>query len=425
MSQVKGWLSVSETCPRARPLDPVPVEIDGQQLIVLRDPLRLADEVAVSPFLYYFLAHCDGRRTLPDIKMAFARQFRHILTDEDAHRILAELDHHYLLDTERFQSYRQEVIRAYRAETIRRASHQGGAYPEEADRLRAELDSYYAYPDGPGVAPADIPRSERRLVGLIAPHISVNQGGPCFAWAYARLCESLPVETFVILGTGHAEIPGCFTATRKTFQTPLGSVEVDTDFLDRLEKHYGGDLCAEEIHHRSEHVIEFQVIFLQHALGPRTDGGTYRIVPILCSYGPEAIFDGTAGSDTAATVERFCQALRQTVAESKGTVCVISSADLAHVGWRYGDPVFLSHAQLGQLANDDNAMLAAIRSGSAAAFLENLKRDGNRRRICGFPCIYTMLCALDLQNGDLLRYGQSAMDDRNSTVSYASMVFYG
>ncbi|MBM3335933.1 hypothetical protein FJY63_14845, partial [Candidatus Sumerlaeota bacterium] len=49
----------------------------------------------------------------------------------------------------------------------------------------------------------------------------------------------------------------------------------------------------------------------------------------------------------------------------------------------------------------------------------------NQRRICGFPCIYAMLRSLDLSDGELLRYGQSAMDDRNSTVSYASVVFYG
>ena len=416
---------MSEACPRARPLDPIPVQVDGQQLIVLRDPLRLAEEVAVSPFLYYFLAHCDGRRTLADIKLAFVRQFRQILTDEDAQRILGELDRHYLLDTERFRSFRQEAVRAYRDETVRRASHQGGAYPDDAGRLRAELESYYALPDGPGVAPADIPPGDRRVTALIAPHISVSQGGPCFAWAYARLCESLPIDTFVILGTGHAEIPGCFAATRKTFETPLGTVEVDGDFLDRLEGHYGGGLCAEEIHHRSEHVIEFQLIFLQHALAARGGGGPCRIVPILCSYGPEAIYDGAAGGgETAATVERFSDALRRTIAESKGAVCVISSADLAHVGWRYGDAVVLTTPALDQLADDDSAMLAAIRSGSAAAFLDNLKSDGNRRRICGFPCIYAMLRALDLRNGDLLRYGQSAMDERHSTVSYASMVFY-
>lgn len=415
---------MSESCPRARPLDPVPVEIEGQQLIVLRDPLRFSDEVVITPFVYFFLAHCDGHKTLADIKLSFARQFQHILTDEESDRILAELDRHYLLDTERFRAHREEVVRAYRGERIRQAAHQGAAYPDDPDALREQLDSYYSSPDGPGQTPAAITPGQRRIKAMIAPHISVRQGGPCFAWAYSRLCEAAPVETFVILGTGHAEIPGCFAATRKTFETPLGSIPVDTDFLDRLEGHYGGDLCIEEIHHRGEHVIEFQAIFLQHALEAKAGRGDFRIVPILCSYGPDALADGKNDNPIAAAAERFCAALRATLAESARSICVICSADLAHVGWRYGDPIRIRVPELDDLARDDGAMLDVIRSGDAQGFVENLLREGNRRRICGFPCIYAMLRALDLKEGDLLRYGQSAMDDRNSTVSYASVVFY-
>lgn len=410
-----------EECPQARLLEPIPVEVEGQRLIVLRDPQGFSEEVVVSPTLFFFLAQCDGSRTLRDIKLAFVRQFRHILPDEEARRILDDLDHHYLLDTERFRNRRDEIVRAYRKETVRRATHQGTAYHDEPEDLRAELDSYYSFPDGPGETPATIQSGRRRIVGLIAPHIGVRQGGPCFAWAYRRLCESPPMQTFVILGTGHAGIPGCFAATRKTFVTPLGFIPVDTDFLNRLEAHHGGDLCAEEYYHRFEHVIEFQAIFLQHALEGRSD---FRIVPILCSYGPEALSDGATDSQTAATVQRFCEALRATIAESPQPVCVICSADLAHVGWRYGDPVHLTTPDLDRLESDDRAMLDAICSGSGEGFLDNLMRENNRRRICGFPCIYTMLRALDLKNGELLRYAQSAMDERNSTVSYASVAFY-
>ena len=413
---------MSEPCPRARPLDPIPAEVQGQQVIVLRDPLRFSEEVVVPPVLYFFLAHCDGQKTLSDIKLAFARQFQHILTEQETNGILEELDRHYLLDTERFRCHREEVVRAYRDERTRRAAHQGSAYSGSPESLRSELDSYYAFPEGPGTPPSAIARGNRQLAGLIAPHIGVRQGGSCFAWAYGRICESLPIETFVILGTGHAEIPGCFAATRKTFETPLGPVPVDTDFLDRLGAHYGSDLCAEEIHHRAEHVIEFQLIFLQHALADR---GDFRIVPILCSYQPESLADGAETGETAAIVDRFCEALRRTAAETPRAACVICSADLAHIGWRYGDPVHLGPADLDRLEREDRAMLDIVCSGSAEGFFENLVREGNRRRVCGFPCIYAMVRALDLKNGELLRYGQSAMDERNSTVSYASVAFYG
>jgi len=415
---------VTEAVPRARALDPIPVEVEGQQLIVLRDPVGFAEQVVVMPPVYFILAHCDGQRTLADIKLAFVRQYGVILPAPDARRILEDLDAHHLLESERFEQHRGQVIEAYRRERVRAAAHQGGAYPADPEALRTELDSYYTGAEGPGVCPAEITPAagDRRVRGLIAPHISIKQGGPCFAWAYRRLCQSPAATTFVILGTGHAGIAGGYAATRKTFETPLGAVEVDTDFLDALERHSGADLTVEEIHHRSEHVIEFQLVFLQHALAGRAP---FRIVPILCSFGPEGLADGVANVDhVGETVGRFCAALRRTIGEADRPVCVISSADLAHVGFRYGDRVTLGAPELDHLQSEDAAMLELIRAGSADGFFENLARENNRRRICGFPCIYTMLRALDLRDGELLRYGQSAMDERHSTVSYASMAFY-
>ncbi|MCX8038678.1 MAG: AmmeMemoRadiSam system protein B [Candidatus Sumerlaeia bacterium] len=415
---------LTQPCPRARALSPIPIEIEGQQLIVLRDPLQFSPEVVVPPVVYFFLMSLDGQNSLRDIKLFFARQFQHILTDEESAHILAELDRHFLLDTERFRAHRDEVVRAYHSETVRQPSHQGSAYPDDADVLAAQLDSFYCYPDGPGQPPSALTAGERRVRALIAPHISIHQGGPCFAWAYSRLCQSAPIETFVILGTGHADIPGCFAATRKTFLTPFGPVPVDLEFLDRLEQYDGSDLCREEIYHRAEHVIEFQTLFLQHALNGRDGQPPYRIVPILCSFLPDAWSPEEPNPEVIESVERFCQALRRTLAETTRPVCVICSADLAHIGYRYGDPVRIGRAHIDCMERDDYAMLKIIQSGDAEGFVANLLRDGNRRHICGFPCIYTMLRAMDLTGGELLRYNYSAMDDHNSTVSYASMVFY-
>jgi len=417
-----GILSVSDSRPRARPLDPIPVEVQGQQLIVLRDPLGISEDVAVAPLLYLFLAHCDGQNTVRDIKLALARRFQFILTPNETEKILEELDKYYLLDTDRYRNKLAQVIEEYRREKIRRPAHAGKSYPDNPEALKAELDSYYLAADGPGTLPSPSEPTGKPMAALIAPHISVQQGGTCFAWAYERLSQSPPADTYVILGTGHAQIPGCFAATRKNFETPFGLAETDTEFLDHLEENFGGDLCAQEIYHRTEHVIEFQLIFLQHSLRRRARS---RIVPILCSYGPESLDRNRSGEDnTASIVEKFCNALRQTIAETDRRICIIASADLAHVGHRYGDPVELGREDLVRLEHNDRAMLEIVCAGDADGFLENLLADGNRRRICGFPCIYAMLKALDLRNGELLRYGQSAMDERNSTVSYASVVYY-
>jgi AmmeMemoRadiSam system protein B len=126
-----------------------------------------------------------------------------------------------------------------------------------------------------------------------------------------------------------------------------------------------------------------------------------------------------------AIVDRFCDALRRSLAESTEPVCVICSADLAHIGYRYGDAIEIGPLEIARLEREDREMIEVLCQGNAEGFLDNLLEDGNRRHICGFPCIYPMLRALDLRDGELLRYAQSAMDTHNSTVSYASVAFYG
>jgi AmmeMemoRadiSam system protein B len=403
--------------PKARMLEPIPLEIKNQQVIALRDPLGFSDDVVVTPYLYFFLAHCDGRRAIADLRLVFTRRFQHILTDDEVQQMLAEMDRHYLLEGEHFEERRRAVLDAYRRETVREAAHVGRAYPAEPEALRKQLDSYYA--NGASSTPGPAPAGDRRLAAFVAPHISVQLGADCFAAAYRRVRQSPPADTYVILGTGHAHIESVFAATRKDFATPLGTAKTDAAFIDSLEKQFDGDLCKDEIHHRGEHVIEFQLIFLQHALPDRD----FRIVPILCSYSPEQLADGVA-TEAKETVARFGRALRAAIDESDRSVCLISSADLAHIGFRYGDPKVLERADCESLEREDRTMLETICAGDPRQFAEHLIAEDNRRRICGFPCIHTMLSARDLAGGELLGYGQSAMDERNSTVSYASIAYY-
>ena len=81
-------------------------------------------------------------------------------------------------------------------------------------------------------------------------------------------------------GYGHGGVEGLFTATSHDFETPLGRVTTNREFLAALSSELGRDPVAEEILHATEHVIEFQVIFLQYLFGGRHP---FTIVPILCS----------------------------------------------------------------------------------------------------------------------------------------------
>lgn len=54
-----------------------------------------------------------------------------------------------------------------------------------------------------------------------------------FAWAYAERTRSSGPRTFVVQGISHVQTVRRFLLTAKDFQTPLGSVPADREFLRR------------------------------------------------------------------------------------------------------------------------------------------------------------------------------------------------
>jgi hypothetical protein len=102
-------------------------------------------------------------------------------------------------------------------------------------------------------------------------------------------------------------------------------------------------------------------------------------------------------------------------------VAFIAGADLAHVGPRFGDPQPVSQAELATIDREDREMLRAVESGDAEGFFESVRRDGDRRRICGLSPIYTLLRVRAGAKGLVRQYGQ--WPDPQGVVSFASVVF--
>jgi len=177
------------------------------------------------------------------------------------------------------------------------------------------------------------------------------------------------------------------------------------------------DCFGSELAHRNEHSIEFQAVFLQYLYGGRRD---VRVVPVLTSFVHEALARGRGPEDDP-RVRGFLDALAETVAASGRKVAFIAGADLAHMGPRFGDPAPVSADELGVIGREDRALLQAVEAGDAGAFFESVRRDGDRRRICGLSPIYTLLRALGGAPGTLKRYGQ--WPDPEGVVTFASVVF--
>ena len=404
--------------PKLRAVEAYPVKIQGRSSICLRDPEGLAEgAVMVPPELFYIIAMFDGRHSIPDISLAYTRQFGTVIPSDRIREIINQLDEALFLEGNRVSKLRQQALDGYRRAPVRPAAHAGGSYEADPDKLRAQMDAFFEAPSGPG---RPEPNGRAGTVrGGIAPHIDLRIGGPCLAWAYKEIIELSNAELFIVFGTGHASRNSIYTLTRKDYDTPFGVVRTDQRFIDALSKRCTADLFVEEIVHRSEHSVEFQAIFLKY-LYPEKE---VSFVPILCGSFHEMIAREEPPMENR-IVRDFIKGLRETIEEDGRSICMISGVDFAHVGAKFGDQGPITPDFLESVASEDRERIEAIETLDADGFFKTIQRDGDRRRICGTSSIYTMLQVMNASEGRLLNYDRTVDPQTDSAVTYASMAFY-
>jgi MEMO1 family protein len=424
---------MSDDCPKLRPVEAFPVEHEGQSFIALRDPAGYTSSVLMVPFaMVAIVEKFDGEHSITDIQADVMRTHGELLFRHQIEALVETLDEHGLLDSPRFAARRAAIDAAFLGARSRPAAHAGAAYPADAAELTATMSRFFEPPAGPGaidqVAAASPGASEGRpgaserrpgapVDGIIAPHIDFQRGGPAYGWAYRDLAERCDADVFVVFGTCHAGMRDPFALTRKEYETPFGAIAVDEELVDALVARAPLDLLASELAHRTEHSIEFQAVFLRYLFHGRR---RVTIVPILTSFAHEAMLRGTAPEDDP-TIMGFFEALADVVHGSGRRVAFVAGADLAHVGPRFGDPDPVSSAALAEIGREDRAMLEKVEEGDAKAFFTSIAADRDRRRICGFSPIWSLLHMLPGRRGALRHYGQ--WPDPQAVVTYASVVF--
>lgn len=385
-----------------------------RDVLCLRDPHGFnPGTVALSPSAGLVLQLLDGEHSVRDIQTEIARQTGEIVPVETLEKFIAQLDEALLLDSPRFAAHRQQELRAYRQAAARAAVHAGHSYPKTAATIRKTFAQHFQPPDGPGTNGM----AETLPAALVVPHIDLRCGGPAFAWAYAQLGSEPAVDTFLIWGVAHVPTMHRFVATRQNFETPLGVMQTDREFLEGLARRVPFDLFADELVHRREHSIEFQVVYLQYMLEKPE---AYRIVPILTGSFHDLM---EAGKDPMgdAEVAAFVRALRETLRASGRRVCILASVDLAHVGGRFGDSFTVNEEVRHQLEVEDRRMLSLVEACDAEAFLKFIYEEQDERRVDAWPTLYTLLRTGEFSDGRLLKYAQNYEPETNSVVTFASL----
>ena len=139
-------------------------------------------------------------------------------------------------------------------------------------------------------------------------------------------------------------------------------------------------------------------------------------------YASMSIFSQAGGGEKD-KYDAFIETLRSVLSNYSGSVCVIASIDLAHVGPRYGDSFQPDPYFLAQVERNDREILAALSRFDRDLFQEQIRSAEDRYRICGYAALTAMLAVIPSAKGDLLDYRRAVMDQARSTVTFASMIF--
>ena len=275
----------------------------------------------------------------------------------------------------------------------------GRSYAATLRALRAQLEQLFVGHDGAGAPAVDGVGAGNGFRGILSPHIDFHRGGPVYTWSYRELVERSHADTFVILGVAHQYCRRRFALTYKDFETPLGVVPTDRAYVDGLAAIAGSDLFDDELTHRTEHSIEFQVVFLQYLLGGRRD---FTIVPILVGSFHDLMERGIDPIDDP-DVKRFIEALRTVESGQGRSVAYIGGIDLCHVGPEFGDSNPVDPVLQEQVRRFDGEMLDRAAAGDAEGWFRTAGAIGNRWRVCGLAATYTFLHAIGPAQGRLLQ----------------------
>ena len=405
--------------PLLRDLQFSPIKDKDEQYVLFWDPTGLSAEKLVVPLNYfYLLQHFDGEHSLDQIGAQYLKKFGEFFMPDRLEKLVADLDEKLFLEGERVEAARRDAQAAYRRAPLRPAAFAGKSYEADGEKLKVQLEGFFSSREGPDFKPSA--NKGNWIKGIVAPHYELRAGGPIYAWAYKELQEAETPDVFVIIGTCHAGLKNCFAVTDKDFETPLGIVPVNKEVLVRFRQNGGEPFFDEDSSHRNEHSIEFQLPFLQHTVASKKP---ITILPILSSFPPACLID-PALRPTGERVGTFLSLLKNAIVESGKEICVIASAELAHIGMRYGDPTPPTDFSFHRCMQTDLEMLKTVEELNGDAFGQFIYKEEDRRRISGFSAIYSLLQLIQAEKGQVLRYDRSVTDQFNSTVTYASMVFY-
>jgi AmmeMemoRadiSam system protein B len=127
--------------------------------------------------------------------------------------------------------------------------------------------------------------------------------------------------------------------------------------------------------------------------------------------------------EKSVAVSSFLQAVQRVVAGETRKTCYVAGVDLAHVGRQFGDREPVTDEFLGWVEAEDRRLIGRLAALDASGFFNEVAKDQDRRRICGFAPLYSLIHLLAGSQGTNLKYSQAFTAETGSAVTFTSLVF--
>lgn len=269
---------------------------------------------------------------------------------------------------------------------IRPPAVAGMFYEREPLKLRKHLESLF---DEANPTPIN-----GEIIGLISPHAGYFYSGKTAAFGY-KLLKEKDYDTIIIISPSHYEYFRAVSIYNgMAYQTPLGTVSVDSDLREQL-KEYNGIIEISKRGHGREHALEVQLPFLQMVLND------FKILPMVM------------GDQSKELTFALSEILAEVLKNKK--VLLVASSDLSH---------YFTH----EIANSLDSRIEHFVNNYD---YENLMHELDEEKVqaCGGGPMVVIMYASKLLGANkskvLYRNDSSeASGDKHQVVGYLSAVMY-
>lgn len=392
----------------------IPIKQEGETFLYFQDQYGYATaDFAVPYSAQTIFSLFDGSRSVEDI-LKFSGEG---VTKEQILEYVQFLDENGLLHSSYFREHAEKIETEYEASDAHHSITAGLSYPDDPSEMSHFLNEAFEK-----LTTSDPVQTAK---ALYAPHIDLRFGLNSYVKAFSAIKDLKP-KRVVMLATSHysglypdiyEERP--FVISSKNFEMVNGTVKADRDSIQKIQEqigdeaeHYG--ITFQDRAHRIEHSIEQHLIFINHLWDHE-----FSVVPIVIGSLDELFYkaDGFQGQQ----VENFTGLLAELFGDDDDTFFLISG-DLAHIGKKFGDNK-PAKEMFEEIRNFDESFLDFGASGSPQKILELMSEKYDPYRICGYPPLFSFLKSFPNTTGEILTYDIWDEEERESGVSFGSILY--